>query len=117
MWVFLSLRVVIFLVVSSMSALRAIPESPQEPGDGVLATSTSACASHACFDPVLASLFLIFPSTSGVFFQGWVNTVVEMRNDELDTDFYPTYGRNPTPNGVSIHDICVDPTKVKQDAG
>jgi len=43
------------------------PRTLQEPVDGVLASPACAFASHACFDPMLGSLFLISYSTSGAF--------------------------------------------------
>lgn len=77
----------------------------------------SVRASHAGFDPVLASLFLISHSTSGVFFQGWVNTIVEMVNNELGTDVEPVNAENPTSESVCVHATCADMAKIRNDAG
>ena len=45
------------------------------------------------------------------------NTVVEMINQELDTDVQPRYVENPIPESVYVHDTCADPTKIHEATG
>jgi UDP-glucose 4-epimerase len=45
------------------------------------------------------------------------NTVVEMLNDELDTDIDPAYVENPIPEDVYVHDTCADPSKMYEATG
>ncbi|MFB6227345.1 MAG: NAD-dependent epimerase/dehydratase family protein [Halobacteriales archaeon] len=45
------------------------------------------------------------------------NTVVEMLNDELDTDVDPAYVENPIPEDVYVHDTCADPSKMYEATG
>jgi len=45
------------------------------------------------------------------------NTVVEMLNDELDTEIEPEYVENPIPDDVYVHDTMADISKIRADAG
>lgn len=45
------------------------------------------------------------------------NTVVEMINDELDTNVEPEYVENPIPEDVYVSDTCADPTKIAEATG
>ena len=44
-------------------------------------------------------------------------TVVEMLNDELDTDIDPEFVENPIPDDVYVHDTCADASKMKAATG
>ncbi|WP_207589816.1 NAD-dependent epimerase/dehydratase family protein [Halomontanus rarus] len=45
------------------------------------------------------------------------NELVEMLNDELDTDIQPEYIENPIPDSVYVHDTCADSSKIREEAG
>ncbi len=45
------------------------------------------------------------------------NTVVELLNDELDTDVDPEYVENPIPESVYVHDTCADSSKMTAETG
>ncbi|MDQ2071840.1 NAD-dependent epimerase/dehydratase family protein [Haloarcula sp. NS06] len=45
------------------------------------------------------------------------NTVVEMLNDELETDIEPEYVENPIPEDVYVHDTCADFSKMHEATG
>ena len=45
------------------------------------------------------------------------NTVVELLNDELDTDVTPEYVENPIPESVYVHDTCADFSKLHAATG
>jgi UDP-glucose 4-epimerase len=45
------------------------------------------------------------------------NTVVEMLNDELETDVAPEYVENPIPEDVYVHDTCADYEKIHEATG
>jgi UDP-glucose 4-epimerase len=45
------------------------------------------------------------------------NTVVEMLNDELETNVEPEYVENPIPEDVYVHDTCADPSKMNEATG
>jgi Nucleoside-diphosphate-sugar epimerases len=45
------------------------------------------------------------------------NTVVEMLNDELDTDINPNYIENPIPGDVYVHDTCADYSRIAEATG
>jgi UDP-glucose 4-epimerase len=45
------------------------------------------------------------------------NTVVEMLNDELDTNVDPEYVENPIPDDVYVHDTCADYAKIHEATG
>jgi UDP-glucose 4-epimerase len=45
------------------------------------------------------------------------NTVVDLINDELDSDVAPAYVENPIPESVYVHDTCADPSKMRAETG
>jgi UDP-glucose 4-epimerase len=45
------------------------------------------------------------------------NAVVDLINDELDTDVEPEYVENPIPEGVYVHDTCADCSKMQEETG
>jgi len=45
------------------------------------------------------------------------NTVVDLINDELDSDVEPAYVENPIPESVYVHDTCADPSKMRAATG
>ncbi len=45
------------------------------------------------------------------------NTVVELINEELETDVDPEYVDNPIPESVYVHDTCADASKMREATG
>lgn len=45
------------------------------------------------------------------------NEIVNMINDEMDTDVQPEYVDNPIPEDVYVHDTCADASKIRDDVG
>jgi Nucleoside-diphosphate-sugar epimerases len=45
------------------------------------------------------------------------NTVVEMLNEELNTNVKPKYIENPIPESVYVHDTCANYSKMKNETG
>ncbi len=45
------------------------------------------------------------------------NTVVDLINDELDTNIDPEYVSNPIPESVYVHDTCADSSKMQAETG
>lgn len=45
------------------------------------------------------------------------DTVVELLNDELETDIEPVYVENPIPDDVYVHDTCADSSKMREATG
>jgi len=45
------------------------------------------------------------------------NAVVDLINDELDTDVEPEYVENPIPDEVYVHDTCADCTAIREATG
>lgn len=45
------------------------------------------------------------------------NTLVDMLNEELETDIEPEYVENPIPESVYVHDTCADASKLRESTG
>ncbi len=45
------------------------------------------------------------------------NTVVDLLNEELETDIQPKYIENPIPDSVYVQDTCADATKMTNETG
>ncbi|ELY63460.1 NAD-dependent epimerase/dehydratase family protein [Natrinema versiforme] len=45
------------------------------------------------------------------------NDLVEMLNDQLNTDIEPEYVENPIPDSVYVHDTCADSSKIREEVG
>jgi UDP-glucose 4-epimerase len=43
------------------------------------------------------------------------NTVVEIINNELDTDVEPEFVKNPIPEDIYVHDTCADASKIREE--